>query len=820
MKHTLYRLGLICLLAVVLTDCQSSDENQKTLPAAEPTPQPLATLLPLEQLGVQEVVGEIERQIGTYYESNQQEFVLYEWNVVGEDLIAASNPLVSYMQMTDGDLRYRMMLPMQPQGNYEDVDNNGQADQGVLIFTYQLREKMAEDSPLAVDHLPGGRLAVTVDPQDTNRLLAGDLVVWAPDNQQMFPTGLGGDGVLFTADDPVQPLLPGFTAISFSVDEVVWQREPTVTVTIPRVDGIQYFDLSAETPLAAYDQVLALLDTHYPGWEATDVQDDLREEMAQAAAQGDDLSVYQVYGELVAQMQNAMVTYTPASGLLDFLQQAYPADYGFLVVTVEDGTVRVSGLRENGPADLQGMDYGDILLEVNSVPVDEAIANQPLAWFGDSNLHTVRKLQELFLLRGLAGNEMELKIRTLLGETKTLTLTAENHRKLLHTGLERIFGGRFDAVPPVTKKEFDAYGYIRVNNFDTDPVLTLRLFEEALRTMQEKEMEYLVLDLRQASGSNFLQLAGYFSDKHIDLGELDCGEQQFPVNVEPKDEQYVFEGVSVLTGNACSGSCELEVLALQELDNVTTYGVSPSAGAMNIGYQAEIKLPGQGSLAFPLCRFTQGGKAPEPVTPHVELPNTFYANYAGNMVHANRAYADLFLQTNPEMQTEAKFQPLPAYDVFDAYLKGIALNDLMSEQIFAVADYHDMDVYDLYKRVVAEDLPGSIGFPVCFDTPDEYQTNSEHYTVSYFMDGAELTSFNMYVADYENTDTYSIDEEEDACIAWMAGFEEWTAGYHLIQMKLDIEEAMVINDSYWEPGVYDFNFHLLVVNKEAGEEEK
>ena len=38
--------------------------------------------------------------------------------------------------------------------------------------------------------------------------------MWAPDDQQGFPSGFGADGKLFTADDPIVRLPAGYTVVN------------------------------------------------------------------------------------------------------------------------------------------------------------------------------------------------------------------------------------------------------------------------------------------------------------------------------------------------------------------------------------------------------------------------------------------------------------------------------------------------------------------------------------------------------------------------------------------------------------------------------
>jgi hypothetical protein len=111
---------------------------------------------------------------------------------------------------------FSLALPSIPQGTLIDVDNNGQSDTGVQIFAVAYWSN-TWGGPFLEDRDGTGwstaYASTLVDPEQDNEIIGGTLVVWAPDDQQSFPTGFGPDGRLFTADDPTAPIPPGYTLV-------------------------------------------------------------------------------------------------------------------------------------------------------------------------------------------------------------------------------------------------------------------------------------------------------------------------------------------------------------------------------------------------------------------------------------------------------------------------------------------------------------------------------------------------------------------------------------------------------------------------------
>src|SRR5690606_20743820 len=117
---------------------------------------------------------------------------------------------------------FDLNLPVLPEGEFNDVDNNGRQDDGVQIFAVGYSPNLYGD-PFSVGDdrslgWPSYLATVKTDTENDNEVIGGMLIVWSPDADQQFPTGFGEDGLLFTNDDPVAPIGAGYTIVDLDQD--------------------------------------------------------------------------------------------------------------------------------------------------------------------------------------------------------------------------------------------------------------------------------------------------------------------------------------------------------------------------------------------------------------------------------------------------------------------------------------------------------------------------------------------------------------------------------------------------------------------------
>ena len=99
---------------------------------------------------------------------------------------------------------YSLSLPVEPAGSLRDVDNDGEDDTGVMVFSVAYWTNKFGDNVLEERDLYGGGWSTAYgstrassDPATRLEIIGGKLIIYAPDAGQGFPSGFGDDGLLF-----------------------------------------------------------------------------------------------------------------------------------------------------------------------------------------------------------------------------------------------------------------------------------------------------------------------------------------------------------------------------------------------------------------------------------------------------------------------------------------------------------------------------------------------------------------------------------------------------------------------------------------------
>lgn len=130
-------------------------------------------------------------------------------------------------------------------------------------------------------------------------------------------------------------------------------------------------------------------------------------------------------------------------------------------------------------------------------------------------------------------------------------------------------------------------GYLRMNSNSDDLNLTIRLFERALQNFTAAEVPGIVIDMRYNNGGAALGLAGFLTDQEIQMGQLSyysdvtgefepkaCAKKNFL----PNENQYHFNKMVLLVGQACFSACEIEAYGFSQVPGMIVVGQTPTAG--------------------------------------------------------------------------------------------------------------------------------------------------------------------------------------------------------------------------------------------------
>ncbi len=648
MQQRFWHIGVVAVLLLALVACGNA-------PASSPADSPPAAALPVSEAttvkppavspvaatpspadtgptplpsggGVETITGEFKYTndiITTYYRQHAVGLVdLYgfitrdeEWEVPVES--QALGPMT--IDTTQQRGTFRLALPLRPSGMMADVDNNGQRDAGVQVFVVAYWPNLYGGPFSEGDDRSFGwpsYLASTLnDPANNQEITGGKLVVWAPDDAQQFPTGFGNDGLLFTADDPVGPLPAGYSVIDLDQRPFGIERSRDVQVTLYEPSDAAIKDFSNLSYTEAFDAMFQKVRVEYafngipgkaPDWDS--LYADLAPRVAEAERRRDRRAFFDVMFDFVNAFRDGHVGLSsPLSGSL-FRERA-AGGYGFAIRELDDGRALIVFVTRNSPADRAGMQVGAELLAFNGTPVKDAIGAVEPVGGPFSTDFALRYQQARYLLRAPVGTEAEVTFANPRSAPRTVTLRAVEERdSFLATS---IFQERNPAALPV---EFEVRpsgaGYIRINSNYDDLYLLIRLFERALQTFNDLNVPGVIIDMRQNSGGAPLGLAGFLTDQEIVVGQREYYsdltgrfEPKGPVEkILPNQNQYRFDKLVLLVGQACFSACEYESYGFSKVPGMIVIGETPTAGVYAEVARGQYILPDNTFLQVPTGR--------------------------------------------------------------------------------------------------------------------------------------------------------------------------------------------------------------------------
>ncbi|MBA3946092.1 MAG: peptidase S41 [Herpetosiphonaceae bacterium] len=518
---------------------------------------------------------------------------------------------------------FTLDLPEQPRGTLANVAHNGRNDKGVEIFALSYSPNLSGGPFLEGDDRkqaqgwPNYLASVVTDSQNHQEVIGGKLIVWAPDDQQQFPTGFGADNRLFTNDDPEGPLPGGYSVVDLSQRpfKIIRDAQPQLTLYEPNDAAIKDFSKLPYT--AAFKQMFDSIRATYafkgiagkePNWDALSAQ--LTPRVAAAERNQDGQAFYMVLRDFVSAFKDGHVGLNGAAFGQKFQAERTAGGYGFAIRQLDDGSYIVVYVTADGPAASAGMQVGANVTQFDGKPIDAAVkAVQPLAgpFSTDSAL---RYQQQRYLLRATVGTSATVTYANPGKATSTISLTAVTERQSFQaTSLFRGFNP--EALPVEARRLSPSVGYIRINSNYDDLNLIIRLFQRALTTFTAEQVSGLVIDMRQNSGGSPLELAGFLTNKTITLGQLQYYSSKsnrfenegVPDTIDPKQEQYHFDKLALMVSPACASACEIESYGFSQVPGMIVVGQYPSAGIEAEVSRGQYQLPEGMSLQIPTGRF-------------------------------------------------------------------------------------------------------------------------------------------------------------------------------------------------------------------------
>ncbi len=498
---------------------------------------------------------------------------------------------------------YSLALPSQPQGGLRDVDNDGQEDVGVMVFSVAYWTNKFGPPVLEERDLFGGgwstAYASTRGSEEVEtrlEIVGGKFVIFAPEEGQGFPSGFGDDGLLFTEDDPIVTIPQGWSVVDLDVEPFTFDRSKEQTLDLFEPEGAAVNDFSDLSYSDAFDEMVDLFRkeyayTEYYNLDWDDMHARYRPRFEAAELTGDEVLYARAMRDFLWEIPDGHVS-MPLGLLIEDFRNDTDGGLGIALADLDDGRVVVNFLLEGSPAEQAGIQLGAEVIEWNGRPVDE-VAEETFVWahqaFGSPH---ARRLQQLrYMSRAPLGSIISV---TYINPDSSEPVTAE-----MEVIAERQSWSFSSFFPPSDGTELpleydvlpSGYGYVKIYSFSDNEYLTVQLWERMIEFMNANEVPGLIIDMRSnGGGSGFLadQMAAYFFQEPHTLGfggsyNEDLGEFYFDPRGEDKyilpPEELRYDGeVAVLIAPGCFSACEFFTYDMTIADRAGVVGFYPTGG--------------------------------------------------------------------------------------------------------------------------------------------------------------------------------------------------------------------------------------------------
>ncbi|MCX6079869.1 MAG: S41 family peptidase [Chloroflexi bacterium] len=608
-------------LTPVATQIRPTAEIVTTKPA--PTPVPVTVQQPYEIRGDFTYSNDL---ITTYY-VEQSVALVDMYGFVKRDkewLIPVSSQTLGYLKIdTVGKTgSYTLQLPAKPTGTLVDVDNNNKTDQGLQIFAVTYQPNLT-GGPYSEGNdpsygWPNYLASVRTDTENDDEILNGSLVIWAPDSNQQFPTSFGADKKLFTPDDPAGPVPAGYSIVNMDQEpfSVTTEAQPKLSLFEPK--DIVIKDFGADSYTQAFDKMFKIVKKEYafngiqgkqPDWDK--LYATLKPRVEESEKKNDPMGYYLALRDFTWAFKDGHVGLGGSDLATQDFNNFIQGGYGFTIRELDNGQSIAIYVLNGGPAAETGMQVGALVTEFNGEPIKDAISAAH-AYSQQSSDFAIRYQQARYLLRAAPGTEASVTFINPQAQPKTAKLSAVAETNSFRRA-SIYFGVDTSSLVPVDFKIIDSQiGYIRINSNYDDLGLIIRLFQRALEKFKAGQVKGIIIDMRYNSGGANLGLAGFLTGNTIPMGQLeyysDTSGKFEPKGLRgkvlPNQEQYSFDKMVLLVGQACYSACELESYAFSQVPGMQVVGLTPTGGVEAEVARGQFKLPENLSLQIPTGRFT------------------------------------------------------------------------------------------------------------------------------------------------------------------------------------------------------------------------
>jgi len=497
---------------------------------------------------------------------------------------------------------YSLALPIEPQGERRDVSNGAASAGGVQIFAIAYWTNIWGDPFLEERDLFGGGWStayvstrISPDPNEEGEVIGGRYIVYAPDDEQGFPSSFGPDGRLFTGDEPIVLLPEGYTIVEMDSEPFTFDRTRHPVIDLIEGEASEVSDFSGMSYTEAFDAMIAKMRNEYAFTENKGIDWDAKIEefrpRFEEAEANDDAFVYLLaLRDFAWSIPDGHVS-GPFNALIDLFLEETDGGIGMAIRELDDGRVIASYILVGSPADEAGIERGAEIIAFDGQPIADVISGIRPWSMPFSTEHVLRLQQMRYATRFPVGTDVDVIYQNPgAAEPQTETLTTIPERQSFSFSSFSVGLTGFEL--PLEFRLLDSgLGYVKIYSFFDNEVLTIQLWERMIQTMNENGVPGLIIDMRQnGGGSGWLadQMAAYFFNEPLVLGNngffsKDTGEFFFDENrvdqfILPAENLRYHGAVAVLVGPSCASACEFFSYNMTLQDRAAIVGQYPTAG--------------------------------------------------------------------------------------------------------------------------------------------------------------------------------------------------------------------------------------------------
>lgn len=725
---------------------------------------------------------------------------------------------------------YSLSLPEKPNGTLHDVDHDGNAETGVMIFAVAYWTNTWGDPYLERrDQFGGGwssayaSTRVSDDRDSYYEIYGGKYLVYAQDDRQQFPSGFGADRKLFSDDDPIMDLPAGWSVIDmdqspFAID---LSEDPTIELIEP--ESAALVDFSALSYTEAFDGMAGKFNNEYAFTELKKIDWDVkitefRPRFEEADKSKDSHAYALALRDFLWSIPDTHVGF--GTNLLDEDFSIETAGgLGFAIRETDDGKIIANFILDGGSAANAGMQWGAEVISIDGVPVSDVV-EATVPWSSPFSNPEIRRLQQLrYATRfKLEKGQVEVKFKNVSGSEQAAVLDVVNEFDSF--SFASFLRGVSPTVLPV---EFDVlpsgYGYIKVSSFFDNDVLSILVWERAIKYFNDNEIPGVILDLRNnGGGSGWLadQMAAYFFDKEIVVGNtarynegsgefyMDPGDEN--IMLPPRKELQYSGPVVVMVGPNCASACEFFSYNMTIDGRATVVGQYPSEGAG--GSVEDFMMPEDITAQITIGRAVdaEGNIHLEGigVVPDVRVPvtaETLQRMANGEDVILEAAENVLSQPQGAGVSPSAPPEIGSSSAATSALTSGTSFLEDKAREKYAGADF---GVPRTLTYTIALSKTESLIwlYAWCAASTEILNKNFESIDLNFMLDGAEVPLDKFNSEDLENGG--------QKCRLYYTVLGDWPAGEHHAITTVTFKAAINDGTTDYEPGDYVLDYGVFI----------